>query len=456
MTRWGLLQSFVLSTSILLGLCVPPSHPSPGHAYTTTSGFTALTVYELSNDGNSNDTRLALFMFSSKKCETGIQPASCVISEDDQTVTLTVVPIDLKQGETRRYRCDAGFYETSLRTYTFYANLTLPSETTTPVTATHTTSAGTSDYTTHRDATSTNDDNFPETTTQIGALQLVEKGLGTKDNPIKVSKGADVTFYLKGDPVPVLTSAAFLGKTLLHHNSSKMQQSLDRFPENMVRCWPLRFRDLVQCEVDADNVKEGFYAATLENEVDDITVFLQVDPKKSKEATVSVTAYVAGGGGVTVVLVVIIVVGVVKRRRYLAWRARYAQIQRNHEQEMAVYRGLGEALVRDDDANVEAEERFYHVVDHSHLESDIGSRSSVNFRPRRTCRAPPYPHQVPLPLPPSGGSRADKSRRRPRSLPDDYLHPAAFLSDNSTASRSHRRRSLPSDYLHPAAILPTQ
>ncbi|KAK7492113.1 hypothetical protein BaRGS_00016587 [Batillaria attramentaria] len=172
MKRWGLLQSFGLSTSILLGLCAPPSHPSPRHAWITTvsingcdtvravqcttyfsaSSFTALTVYELSNDDNSNDTRLASFMISAKKCETGIQPASCVISEKDETVTLTVVPIDLRQGETRRYRCDAGFYDRSLRTYHFYANLTLPSEPTTPVTATHTKSAGSSDHTTHRDA----------------------------------------------------------------------------------------------------------------------------------------------------------------------------------------------------------------------------------------------------------------------------------------------------------------
>ncbi|KAK7492167.1 hypothetical protein BaRGS_00016641, partial [Batillaria attramentaria] len=160
-----------------------------------------------------------------------------------------------------------------------------------------------------------------------GAPQLVESGVGTKDNPIKVNRDTDVTFYLKANPAPVFTGADFLGKTLLPNNTSEADRGFQKFPENMVRCWPLRLRDLVQCEVDADLMEEGFYSVTLENQVGGITIFLRADPRQSE-----------------------------------VWRASYAQVQRSHEQEMAVYRHLGDE---------EEGERFYHEVDESHLRREI-------------------------------------------------------------------------------------
>ncbi|KAK7491819.1 hypothetical protein BaRGS_00016954, partial [Batillaria attramentaria] len=130
------------------------------------------------------------------------------------------------------------------------------------------------------------------------------------------------------------------------------------------------------------------------------------------------------------------------------WRASYAQVQRSHEQEMAVYRHLGDE---------EEGERFYHEVDESHLRREIEPWAAANLR--RHCCAPPTP-RLHVPLPPLP-SRAVTSLRRCSSLPDDYLHPASSLfdrraSDKSTASRSHRRRSLPSDYLHPSVVIPTR
>ncbi|KAK7495402.1 hypothetical protein BaRGS_00013341 [Batillaria attramentaria] len=147
-------------------------------------------------------------------------------------------------------------------------------------------------------------------------------------------------------------------------------------------------------------------------------------------------------------------------------RARYARFQHSPGREMALYSRLGEALVRRDHVRVEVDVELYHLIDDRHLEPETAPQQAVNLRPRRhPCLAPLAPRLHHVPIPPLPSERVT-SRRRPKSLPDDYLHPAASLSDrraadNSTASRSHRRRSLPSDYMHlvpdyltPVATLP--
>ncbi|KAK7492484.1 hypothetical protein BaRGS_00016357, partial [Batillaria attramentaria] len=286
-------------------------------------------------------------------------------------------------------------------------------------------------------------------------IQLVEsnskRGAGTKDNPFKVTRGGVFTFHLKAYPAPVSKSTMFLGTTLLLNNSDQEQPGV-KTGEDMIRCWSLSVVDsLAPCEVDAEPFDGGFYAVTLENTLGNVTVFLHLDPRQPKGTPISV--YIAGGVGVTLVIVVIIVVGVVKRRRYLAMRARYARFQHSPGREMALYSRLGEALVRRDHVHVEVDDELYHLIDDSHLGPETGPQQAVNLRPRRhPCPAFLAPRLHHVPLPPLPSERVT-SRRRPRSLPDDYLHPAASLSDrraadNSTASRSHRRRSLPSDYMH--------
>ncbi|KAK7492174.1 hypothetical protein BaRGS_00016648, partial [Batillaria attramentaria] len=267
-------------------------------------GFIGLTLYETRNKNKT----LASLDYRGKKCNTYSKLGGCSFVKTKSTsVSAKAVIDDLPEGETRTYGCDAAYADTGLNTetYTIYVTRVQSS------------------------SVSTTDENLPVTSTQNGAPQLVKSGFGTKDNPIKVRGDTDVTFYLRADPAPFLSSAAYLGKTMLHHNSSQMHQA----PE-MIRCWPLRFRfaDLVQCEVDADLVDEGFYSVTLVNKEGGITVFLQVEPKQSE-----------------------------------TWRATYANVQQSHDQEMDVYRPLGEAVVRCDDANVEERERFYHEVDDSHL-----------------------------------------------------------------------------------------
>ncbi|KAK7492173.1 hypothetical protein BaRGS_00016647 [Batillaria attramentaria] len=340
--------------------------------------FIGLVLYE---EGSKNKAFVSL-VYREKVCNTHNIPGVC--SFNDTSVSAKVVIKNLGEGETRTYRCNATYFDSGLITETYTISVTRVQ----PIS---------------------------------GAPQLVESGVGTKDNPIKVIRDTDVTFYLKADPTPVLTNAVFLGKTRLPSNSFETDRGFQKFPENMVRCWPLRFRDLVQCEVDADLMEEGFYSITLENEVDDITIFLQVDPRESE-----------------------------------AWTARYAQVQRSLEQEMAAYRGLGEALQDDDDVNHEERELYYHEVDNSHLRPETVPRPAAS----RHCRAPLTPRlHFPLPPLPSDATRAVTPLRRCLSFPDDYLHPAPGLSnrraaDDSTASRIHRRCSLPSDYLHPVDVVP--
>ncbi|KAK7491803.1 hypothetical protein BaRGS_00016938, partial [Batillaria attramentaria] len=117
------------------------------------------------------------------------------------------------------------------------------------------------------------------------APQLVEsgttRGVGTKDSPIRVTEDTSVLFYLKAYPAPAFKSATFLGKTMLPNNSLEAHTGPKTFTESMIRCWPLSLYYRVQCEI-VEHLEEGFYAVTLENEVDEITVYLQVDPKKSE------------------------------------------------------------------------------------------------------------------------------------------------------------------------------
>ncbi|KAK7495403.1 hypothetical protein BaRGS_00013342 [Batillaria attramentaria] len=225
-------------------------------------------------------------------------------------------------------------------------------------------------------------------------------------------------------PAPVSTSTMFLGTTLLLNNSDQGQPGV-KTGEHMIRCWSSSVvSSLALCEVDADPFDGGFYAVTLENALGDVTVFLHLDPRQPE-----------------------------------AMRARYARFQHSPGREMALYSRLGEALVRRDHVHVEVDDELYHLIDDRHLGPETGPQQAVNLRPRRRpCPAPLAPRLHHVPLPPLPSERV-ASRRRPRSLPDDYLHPAASLSDrraadNSTASRSHRRRSLPSDYLTPVATLP--
>ncbi|KAK7483848.1 hypothetical protein BaRGS_00024956 [Batillaria attramentaria] len=267
------------------------------------------------------------------------------------------------------------------------------------------------------------------------APQLVEsnstRGAGTKDNPFKVTRGGVFTFHLKAYPAPVSKSTMFLGTTLLLNNSDQGQPGV-KTGEHMIRCWSSSVvSSLAPCQVDDDPFDGGFYAVTLENTLGDVTVFLHLDPRQPE-----------------------------------AMRARYARFQHSPGREMALYSRLGEALVRRDHVHVEVDDELYHLIDDSHLGPETGPQQAVNLCPRlRPCPAPLAPRLHHVPLPPLPSERVT-SRRRPRSLPDDYLHPAASLSDrraadNSTASRSHRRRSLPSDYMHlvpdyltPVATLP--
>ncbi|KAK7455322.1 hypothetical protein BaRGS_00039488, partial [Batillaria attramentaria] len=292
-----------------------------------------------------------------------------------------------------------------------------------------------------------------------GAPQLVESnsthGTGTKDNPFKVSRDGSLTFYLQAYPTPVVKIAGFLGNTLLPNNSDETDRGFKKIEEEIIRCWPSAHGiSRVQCEVNADQIDGGFYAVTLANALNEITLYLHVEPRQPKEtAATHVGVYAAGGAGV-VVLVTFIAVGVVKRRRYLAMRARYARFQHSPAREMVFYRRLGEAV------GVQEEEDVYHVIDYSHMEPGIGERPVSIVAPLS-----PRLRQDPLPPIPCA-SGAATFRRRSRSLTDDSLHPVACLSDrraadNSAASRSHRRRSLPSDYMHlvpdyltPVATLP--
>ncbi|KAK7483825.1 hypothetical protein BaRGS_00024933, partial [Batillaria attramentaria] len=267
------------------------------------------------------------------------------------------------------------------------------------------------------------------------APQLVEsnstRGAGTKNNPFKVTRGVVFTFHLKAYPAPVSESTMFLGTALLLNNSNQGHTGSTKIRERMIRCWSSEVISLAECEIDADPVDVGFYAVTLENARGDVTVYTHVESGQPK-----------------------------------AMRARYARFQHSPGREMALYSRLGEALVRRDHVLVEVDDELYHLIDDRHLGPETGPQQAVNLRPRRRpCLAPLAPRLDHVPLPPLPSERV-ASRRRPRSLPDDYLHPAASLSDrraadNSTASRSHRRRSLPSDYMHlvpdyltPVATLP--
>ncbi|KAK7492395.1 hypothetical protein BaRGS_00016268 [Batillaria attramentaria] len=267
------------------------------------------------------------------------------------------------------------------------------------------------------------------------APQLVEsnstRGAGTKNNPFKVTRGVVFTFHLKAYPAPVLESTMFIGTALPLNNSDQGYTGSTKIREEMIRCWSSKVISLAECEIDADPVDVGFYAVTLENARGDITVYVHVESGQPK-----------------------------------AMRARYARFQHSPGREMALYSRLGEALVRRDHVHVEVDDELYHLIDDSHLGPETGPQQAVNLRPRRRpCPAPLAPRLHHVPLPPLPSERVT-SRRRPRSLPDDYLHPAASLSDrraadSSTASRSHRRRSLPSDYMHlvpdystPVATLP--
>ncbi|KAK7492128.1 hypothetical protein BaRGS_00016602, partial [Batillaria attramentaria] len=381
------------------------------------NGYLRLTLNEIWNE---NKTLMS--WYQQGRCINYSRLSSCSTSSNPKSTSATVKAVidDLPEGETRTYGCDATYSgKGGLKTETYTISVTRVQSS----------------------SVSTTEENLPVTSTQNGAPQLVKSGFGTKDNPIIVRGDTDVTFYLRADPAPFLSSAAYLGKTMLHHNSSQIHQA----PE-MIRCWPLRFRDLVQCEVDADLVDEGFYSVTLVNKEGGITVFLQVEPKQSE-----------------------------------TWRATYANVQRSPDQEMVTYRPLGEAVVRDVGVNVEERERFYHEVDDSHLGPEPGkysalkearmesfdssifddvaaALSAVNLRGKsRHCRAPPA-SRLHAPLPPLPSDPTVTSLRRCSSLPDDYLHPAASRldrreADNAAASRIHRRCSLPSDYLHPVDMI---
>ncbi|KAK7492487.1 hypothetical protein BaRGS_00016360, partial [Batillaria attramentaria] len=293
------------------------------------------------------------------------------------------------------------------------------------------------------------------TDTYIYTLKLSDstRGAGTKNNPFKVTRGVVFIFHLTAYPAPVLKTTVFFGNTLLLSDSDQVQPGLKDIPARMIRCSSSSdVISRVHCKFDADRLDEGYYAVTLENTVDDVTIFLHVAKAKQE---------------------------------------RYARFQHSRGQEMAFYRRIVEALVRRDHVRVEVDDEVYHLIDDSHL--GPGIVANVMFlcavlakkmdneilscclsylvglrRGRRPCLPPLAPrlHHVPLPPLPSETPQAVTPRRRPRSLPDDYLHPAASLSDrraadNSTASRSHRRRSLPSDYMHlvpdyltPVATLP--
>ncbi|KAK7492112.1 hypothetical protein BaRGS_00016586 [Batillaria attramentaria] len=406
------------------------------------SEFVALSIYDASNF----DEKLVSTKIRSKRCEVGTKPASCVIGDEGETLTLFVFLTDLRRWETRMFRCDTDYYDIIRWTDTVYANVTLRGKTWASSAAVHYTSTALN-HSTGRHQLSTSKDFEGSTITQAPTVaaatstpktskdrniapQLAESGrklgIGTKDSPIKVSKDTDVTFYLNAYPTPGFKSAAFLGKTMLRNNSVDVLPGPETFTENMIRCWPLRPMHRVQCKVDAGPLEEGFHAVTLENEVDEITVFLQVVPRLSE-----------------------------------ARRTRYSQFQPDRERESNFYRHLGQALLRDDNADVVVDdgERHYHAINDSQLEPELDSWPAANFRRRRrSCHAPPTSHlQVPLPPLPPETPRAVTSLST-LSLPENYLHPAASLSNrrasvNSRSSGSYKRWSLPSDYLHPTAMV---
>ncbi|KAK7491806.1 hypothetical protein BaRGS_00016941, partial [Batillaria attramentaria] len=107
-----------------------------------------------------------------------------------------------------------------------------------------------------------------------------------------------------------------------------------------------------------------------------------------------------------------------------AWRARYAQVQRSPEQDMAFYRQLGVALPGDDDGNVETEESLYQVVDDSHLGPDRDAAIAERLPTPIKSRYPRCRHMVHEQLPTAideGPFRMITSIQLPPSLTDGRL-----------------------------------
>ncbi|KAK7492144.1 hypothetical protein BaRGS_00016618 [Batillaria attramentaria] len=141
MRRREFLDLLVLAAFLQFGLVVPPGFCSTGTGSMTnvpidcdtvravqctadvsTRGFDGLTVYGSDN----TDGSLVSFKISTKKCESGTQPASCVINDHHNTVALNVFLTDLTRGEERQYSCVANYFDRVAWTKAFYTNVSVP------------------------------------------------------------------------------------------------------------------------------------------------------------------------------------------------------------------------------------------------------------------------------------------------------------------------------------------
>ncbi|KAK7491821.1 hypothetical protein BaRGS_00016956, partial [Batillaria attramentaria] len=89
-------------------------------ADTSSDDFVSLIMLDMNNED------IVSIFIRSRKCKTAKQPAACVFNEENRAVVLKAFLTDLERGETRRYRCDANYFDRIAWTEQFYFNVSVP------------------------------------------------------------------------------------------------------------------------------------------------------------------------------------------------------------------------------------------------------------------------------------------------------------------------------------------